>query len=168
MVRLYRRRSAGWEYWECWPEPTGGLFVHRGPAGERGVAERVPPCFLGPDERLAALAERERRHGFREAHPHEMGLVLVHWPAAPALRPRAEAWMRDVLAWRGLGAYVGFEDSAGLTLMGEAVDPELAVDVLSAELGCSGLPENAVIAVSADEDVIHWPPARRGERFDGP
>jgi hypothetical protein len=97
-----------------------------------------------------------------------MGLVLVHWPAAPALRPRAEAWMRDVLGWRGLGAYVGFEDSAGLTLMGEAVDPELAVDVLSAELGCSGLPEDAVIAVSADEDVIHWPPARRGERFDGP
>ena len=144
--------------------------MHRGPAGERGVAERVPPCFVGPEERLAALAERERRHGFREPDPHEMGLVLVHWPAvpAPALRVHAEAWMRDLLGWRGLGAYVGFEDSAGLTIMGEAVDPELAVDVLSAELARSGLPEDAVIAVSADEDVIHWPPARRGEPFDGP
>jgi hypothetical protein len=168
MVRLYRRRSAGWEYWECWPEPAGGLFVHRGVAGERGIAERVPPCAVDAQERLAALVERERRRGFREPDPHQMGLVLVHWPGrAPALR-RAEAWMHDVLGWTGLGAYVGFEGTAGLTIMGEAVDPERAVDVLSADLGRSGLPADAVIAVSADEDVIHWPPARRGERFDGP
>jgi hypothetical protein len=52
--------------------------------------------------------------------------------------------------------------------MGEAIDPELAADVLSRELETSGLPADAVIAVSAAEDVIHWPPARRGEIFDGP
>ena len=76
--------------------------------------------------------------------------------------------MKGVLRWTGLGDYVGFDDSGDLTIMGEAIDPELAADVLSRELEDSGLPADAVIAVSATEDVIHWPPTRRGEIFDGP
>ena len=97
--------------------------------------------------------------------------MLVQWPgerAYGAFHGRAIAWMRDVLAWTGLGDYVGFDDTDDLTLMGEAIDPELAADVLSAGLETSGLPTDALIAISAVEDVIHWPPARRGERFDGP
>jgi hypothetical protein len=76
--------------------------------------------------------------------------------------------MKELLAWTGLGDYVGFDDTDDLTLMGEAIDPELAADVLSAELEASGLPTDALIVLSAVEDVIHWPPFRRGERFDGP
>ena len=168
---LYRRRNAGWEYWEAWPERSGHLLVHRGRAGERGVAERIAVAVGGAEERLAALAARQRRRGFREAEVCELGLVLVQWPgerAHGALHRQAVAWMTDVLAWTGLGEYVGFDDTDDLTLMGEAIDPELAADVLSAELETSGLPTDALIVLSAIEDVIHWPPFRRGERFDGP
>jgi hypothetical protein len=52
--------------------------------------------------------------------------------------------------------------------MGEAIDSERAADVLANELEASGLPTEALIILSAVEDTIHWPPARRGERFDGP
>ena len=171
MVRLYRRRIAKVEYWEAWSDAPGELLVHRGRAGERGVAERIAVAVGGADERLAALIERQRRRGFREAEACALGLVLVQWPGERAhahLHGRAAAWMRDALEWTGLGSYVGFDDSAGLTIMGESIDPERAAEVLSAELERAGLPADAVIAVSAAEDVIHWPPARRGEIFDGP
>ena len=171
MVRLYRRRNAGWEYWEAWPEPSGQLFVHRGRAGERGVAERVPASVLCAEERLAALVEHQLQSGFRRPDVCELGLVLVQWPGERAhahLHRRSVAWMCEVLAWTGLGSYVGFDDSAGLTIMGESVDPELAAEVLSAELEASGLSTQALIAVCTGEDVIHWPPGRRGEPFDAP
>ena len=171
MVRLYRRRNAGWEYWEAWPERSGQVVVHRGRAGERGVAERIPASVLGAEERLAALVRQQLRRGFRAPDLCELGLVLVQWPGERAygrLHGRAVAWMRDVLGWTGLGSYVGFDGSAGLTIMGESIDPELAAEVLSAELDASGLPATALIAVCAGEDVIHWPPARRGEPYDAP
>jgi pantoate kinase len=171
MVRLYRRRIAKVEYWEAWSEAPGELLVHRGRAGERGVAERIAVGVGDDGERLTALAERQRRRGFREAAACELGLVLVQWPGERAygeLHRRAVAWMTEVLAWTGLGDYVGFDDGGDLTLMGEAIDPVLAADVLSRELETSGLPTSALIARSATEDVILWPPARRGERFDGP
>jgi hypothetical protein len=171
MVRLYRRRIATTEYWEAWSAAPGELLVHHGRAGERGIAQRIAVAVGGADERLLALAECQRRRGFREAEPCELGLVLVQWPAELAhgeLHGCAIAWMKEVLRWTGLGDYVGFDDTAGLTLMGEAIDPELAADVLSRELESSSLPTEAVIAVSAAEDVIHWPPTRRGERFDAP
>lgn len=170
MVRLYRRRKAGWEYWEAWPERPGQLLVHRGRAGDRGAAERITVSVLGAEERLAALARDQLRRGFRAPELCELGLVLVQWPGEQAyahLHGRA-AWMRDVLGWTGLGSYIGFDDSAGLTIMGESIDPELAAEVLSAELEPPGLPTDALIATCTGEDVIHWPPARRGERFDGP
>ena len=147
------------------------LLVHRGRAGERGVAERIALAVGSDDERLGALAERQRRRGFREAEPCELGLVLVQWPGERAhgeLHGRAIAWMKDVLAWTALGGYVGFDDTGDLTIMGETIDPELAALVLSRELESSGLPTEALIVLSATEDVILWPPTRRGERFDGP
>ena len=160
------------EYWEAWSEGSGQVVVHRGRAGERGAAERIAVTVGGAEERLdALLAERQRRRGFREAEACELGLVLVQWPGERAhgeLHGRAVAWMKELLAWTGLGDYVGFDDTDDLTLMGEAIDPELAADVLSAELEASGLPTDALIVLSAVEDVIHWPPFRRGERFDGP
>jgi hypothetical protein len=168
---LYRRRNAGWEYWEAWTERSGHLLVHRGRAGERGVAEHVPVSVLGADERLSALVRHQLRLGFRTPDLCELGLVLVQWPGERAcshLHGRAGAWMHDVLGWTGLGSYVGFDGSAGLTIMGESIDPELAVEVLSAELDASGLPAAALIAVCAGKDVIHWPPARRGEPYDAP
>jgi hypothetical protein len=171
MVKLYRRRIAKVEYWEAWSHAPGELFVHRGRAGERGVAERIAVSIGGADERLAAITERQRRRGFREAETCELGLVLVQWPGERAhgeLHGRAVAWMKDVLTWTGLGDYVGFDDTGDLTLMGEAIDPELAADVLSRELESSGLPTDVLIVLSAVEDTILWPPARRGERFDGP
>ena len=171
MVRLYRRRSARIEYWEAWSDPSGGLLVHHGRVGERGIAQRIEVAVGDADERLAALTSRERGRGYREADPCELGLVLVQWPGERAhgeFHGCAIAWMKEALAWTGLGDYVGFDDTAGLTLMGEAIDPELAADVLSRELETSGLPTDALIAVSAAEDTILWPPSRRGERFDGP
>jgi hypothetical protein len=171
MVRLYRRRIAKVEYWEAWSDAPGELLVHRGRAGERGIAERIAVAVGGADERLAALTERQRRRGFREAEACELGLVLVQWPGERAhgeLHGRAVAWMKEVLAWTGLGDYIGFDDSGDLTIMGEAIDSERAADVLANELETSGLPTEALIILSAVEDTIHWPPARRGERFDGP
>ena len=135
------------------------------------MAQRIAVAVGGADERLLALTERQRRRGFREVDSCELGLVLVQFPdelAHGELHGRAIAWMKGVLRWTGLGDYVGFDDSGDLTIMGEAIDPELAADVLSRELEDSGLPADAVIAVSATEDVIHWPPTRRGEIFDGP
>jgi hypothetical protein len=171
MVRLYRRRIAKTEYWEAWSAAPGELLVHHGRAGERGIAQRIAVAVGGADERLVALADGQRRRGFREAEPCELGLVLVQWPDERAhgeFPGCAIAWMKEVLAWTGLGDYVGFDDSCGMTLMGEAIDPELAADVLSRELESSDLPTEAVIAVSAAEDTILWPPSRRGEPFDGP
>ncbi len=170
MVRLYKRGIAGLEYWEAWADAAGTLLVHRGRVGERGTAESLAPCAVDPGERLAALVASRRRLGFREPEMCELGLVLVQWPTdrPSVLRPTAEAWMCEVLGWTGLGGYVGFDDSSGLTIMGESVDPELAADVLSAGLEGSELPDDAVIAVCADEDVILWPPDRRGEPFDAP
>jgi predicted DNA-binding WGR domain protein len=168
MVRLYRRRIARIDYWEAWSELPGQILVHHGRVGERGVAQRIAVAVGTADERLAALAERQRRRGFREAEACELGLVLVQFPGHGGLDRRAIAWMGEVLSWTGLGDYVGFDDSGDLTLMGEAIDAELAADVLSRELGTSGLPADAVIAVSAVEDTVLWPPSRRGERFDGP
>ena len=171
MVRLYRRRIARVEYWEAWTGLPGELVVHRGRAGERGVAERIAVAVGDAEERLAVLADRQRRRGFRKAEACELGLVLVQWPGERAhgeLHGRAIAWMKDVLAWTGLGDYIGFDDSGDLTIMGEAIDAELAAEVLADELETSGLPTEALIVLSAVEDTIHWPPARRGERFDGP
>ena len=171
MVRLHRRRIARVEYWEAWSDGAGQLLVHHGWIGERGLAQRIAVAVGGAEERLLALTERQRRRGFREVDACELGIVLIQWPGELAFgefHGRAIGWLKDVLAWTGLGDYVGFDDSAGLTLMGEAIDPELAVDVLSRELEASGLPTDALIAISALEDVIHWPPARRGERFDAP
>jgi len=170
-VRLYRRRNARLDYWEAWPDGPRRLLVHHGRVGSRGVAERISVMVGSADERLAALAGHQRHRGFHEVDACEFGLVLVQFPDERAhgeLHGHAIAWMKDVLRWTGLGDYVGFDDSGDLTIMGEAVDPELAADVLSRELETSGLPADAVIAVSAAEDVIHWPPARRGEIFDGP
>ena len=135
------------------------------------MAQRIAVAVGGADERLLALTERQRRRGFREVDTCELGLVLVQWPGEPAhgvLLRHAIAWMTEVLGWTGLGDYVGFDDSGDLTIMGEAIDPELAAEVLSGELGASKLPPDAVIAVSAAEDTILWPPGRRGETFDGP
>jgi hypothetical protein len=135
------------------------------------VAERIAVTVGGAEERLRALAEIQRRRGFREAGACELGVVLVQWPGERAhgvLHRQAIAWMTDVLAWTGLGEYVGFDDTGDLTIMGEAIDPELAAEVLATELGTSGLPTDALIVLSAVEDTILWPPARRGERFDGP
>ena len=170
-MRLYRRRNARLDYWEAWADAPGGLLVHHGRAGSRGAAERISVAVGGAEERLAALAERQRRRGFREVDTCELGLVLVQWPGERAhgvLHRHAVAWMTEVLAWTGLGEYVGFDDTDDLTIMGETVDPELAADVLSAELETSSLPTDALIILSAIEDVILWPPTRRGERFDGP
>ena len=171
MVRLYRRRSARIEYWEAWSDAPGQLLVHHGRAGERGIAQRFAVAVGDADERLAALTARQRGRGYREADPCELGLVLVQWPGERGhgvLLHHAIAWMTEVLSWTGLGDYVGFDDTEDLTIMGEAIDPELAADVLSGELETSGLPTDALIAVSATEDTILWPPSRRGERFDGP
>ena len=168
---MYRRRNARLDYWEAWPDAPGRLLVHHGRVGERGAAQRISVSVGGADERLAALVVRQLRRGFRELAECELGLVLVQWPGERAhgeFHGRAVAWMREVLSWTGLGDYVGFDDSGDLTLMGEAVDPLLAADVLSRELETSGLPTDALIVLSAVEDVILWPPARRGERFDGP
>ena len=98
-----------------------------------------------------------------------MRLVLVQWQSgSPALLRRAQAWMDESLGWTGLGAYVGFEDTDALTIMGETVNAGLAVEVLAAGLPGSGLPEDAVIAVCTGDDVIAWPPARVGEPFQSP
>ena len=135
------------------------------------MAGSVSAAWRSGSTSPSALTARQRRRGYREIDSCELGIVLVQWPdelALGELHGRAIAWLKEVLAWTGLGDYVGFDDSAGLTLMGEAVDPELAADVLSRELETSDLPTDALIAVSALEDVIHWPPARRGERFDAP
>jgi len=135
------------------------------------MAQRIAVAVGGADERLLALTEGQRRRGFREVDSCELGLVLVQFPEELAhgeLHGRAIAWMKGVLRWTGLGDYVGFDDSGDLTIMGEAIDAELAADVLARELGTSGLPADAVIAVAAVEDTILWPPSRRGERFDGP
>ena len=48
------------------------------------------------------------------------------------------------------------------------VAERIAVTVGGAELETSGLPTEALIVLSAVEDTIHWPFARRGGRFDGP
>ena len=70
---LYRRRNAGWEHWEAWPERSGQRLVHRGRSGERGVAEHVPVSVLGAEDRLTALvlppgaASRSTRHSARMA-----------------------------------------------------------------------------------------------------
>ena len=159
------------EYWEAWSDAPGQLLVHHGRVGERGLAQRIAVAVGGADERLAALEERQRLRGYREIEACKLGLVLVQFPDEPAhgeLHGRAIAWMKDVLRWTGLGDYVGFDDTSDLTIMGEAVDAELAADVLARELETSDLPRDAVIALSATEDVIHWPPTRRGEIFDGP
>ena len=159
------------EYWEAWSDAPGQLLVHHGRVGERGIAQRITVAIGDADERLAALAGRQRGRGYREVDTCELGLVLVQFPDEPAhgeLHDRAIAWMTEVLRWTGLGDYVGFDDSGDLTIMGEAIDAELAADVLSQELDTSGLPTEAVIAVSSTQDVIHWPPTRRGEIFDGP
>jgi len=107
----------------------------------------------GADERLTALAARQRRRGFREAEACDLGLVLVQWPGERPhgeLHGRAIAWMKEVLPWTGLGDYIGFDDTGDLTIMARRSTP------------------SSPPTLSAVEDTIHWPPARRGERFDGP
>ena len=167
MVRLHRSTRDGLAYWEAWRDGAGQLVLHHGRAGERGHAERLPAGPCGADERLAALVAGQRRRGYRELEHCEMRLVLVQWEyGSRALLRRAQAWMHETLSWTGLGAYVGYDDSGALTIMGETADARLAVRVLAAGLPGSGLPEDAVIAVCADEDVIAWPPARVGEPLD--
>jgi hypothetical protein len=169
MVRLYRSTRDGPAYWEAWRDRAGRLVVHHGRVGERGHAEHLPagPCCA--DERLAALVAGQRRRGYRELEHCEMRLVLVQWETGTrALLRRAQVWVDEALGWTGLGAYVGYEHSGALTIMGETVHAGLAVRVLAAGLPDSGLPEDAVIAVCADEDVIAWPPARVGEALDAP
>ena len=140
MVRLYRSTRDGLAYWEAWRDGAGQLVLHHGRAGERGHAERLPagPCGA------------QRESGSR------------------ALLRRAQAWMDEALSWTGLGAYVGYEHGGALAIMGESVHAGLAVRVLAAGLPGSGLPEDALIAVCAGEDVIAWPPARVGEALDAP
>jgi hypothetical protein len=169
MVRLYRRTRNGLAYWEAWRDGAGQLVVHHGRAGERGHAEHLPagPCRAG--ERLAARVARQRRRGYRELEHCEMRLVLVQWETGSrALLRSAQAWVDETLSWTGLGAYVGYEHSRALTIMGESVHAGLAVRVLAAGLPGSGLPADAVIAVCAGEDLIAWPPARVGEPLDKP
>ena len=128
-VRLHRRRIGKIEYWEAWTDAAGSLVVHRGRVGERGgrradrgrrSAARTSACARSPVPSAVAASA--------EAEACELGLVLVQFPGERAygrFHGRAIAWLRDVLGWTGLGEYIGFDDGGDLTLMGEAIDPEL-------------------------------------------
>ena len=145
------------------------LVLHHGRAGERGHAERLPAGPCGAGERLAALAARQRRCGYRELEHCEMRL-----PCSSSGRA-ARALFCGAPGVDGRGAVLdgprrlrGYEHDGALTIMGESVHAGLAVRVLAAGLAGSVLPEDALIAVSAGEDVIAWPPARVGEALDAP
>ncbi len=74
---LYRRRNAGWEHWEAWPERSGQLLVHRGRSGERGVAEHIPVSVFGAEDRLTALALRPGAASRSTRHSPRMHCATV-------------------------------------------------------------------------------------------
>ena len=140
MIKLYRKNSAGIEYWETW-ENKGEHTVHRGQAGDRGKSETVRGSFFRSAEKIveAQIAEK-KKEGFQEIDDLETLMIEYAVEGMGTTedldkRHRLEERMNETLGWTGLGNCDGGSIGSGtMEVCCLVVDFIVAAKVVSADL----------------------------------
>lgn len=140
MIKLYRKNSAGIEYWEAW-ENDGKHTVHWGQLGARGQSETIRGSFLRSSEKIVAtqIAEK-RKEGFQENE--DLETLMIEYAVDGmgtsedlAKRHALEDRMNETLGWTGLGHCDGGSIGSGtMEVCCLVVDFEIAAKVVSADL----------------------------------
>lgn len=174
MLKLYRRSSTKFEYWEAWSDRRV-ITMHWGVVGTTGETREVT---LQPKQRpegaIAKLAEALKAGGFAEIDIDQHDMLIVQYKiqgmgteADVARRHDIEALLNDKIGWLGAGLVDGGDiGSNEMNIFAFVVDGPLiakcVVDILREHNHLDG----AVIAVRAagqENEVVVWPEGFTGK-----
>lgn len=140
MIKLYREKPEGIEYWETW-EHEGVHTVHWGRLGERGQSEKVRDSFFRSAEKVVAgRIEEKLREGFHETG--DQNVLLIEYAIAGMgtaedldKRHRLENRMNETLGWTGLGHSDGGSSGSGtMEVCCLVVNFDIAAKIIAADL----------------------------------
>lgn len=140
MIKLYRKNSAGIEYWETW-ENDREHTVHWGQAGNRGQSETLRGTFFRSAERaVAAQIAEKRKEGFQEIEALQTLMIEYAVEGMGTTedldkRHRLEEHMNETLGWTGLRECDGGSIGSGtMEVCCLVVDFEIAAKVVATDL----------------------------------
>jgi hypothetical protein len=167
MLKLYKKDPDATLYWEAWDEEEE-IVIHFGELGKTGETNTIPlPEFEPPEAAIHREAQLARDAGFHEIEHEDLYELIVRYPVKNKggledleVAYRLEEILNDALGWTGLGYCDMHELSAEhIDVYNYVVDPKIAIQPLIADLGCSGLLDELVIAYQDKNEqfVVVWP-----------
>lgn len=164
MLKLYKKTSAGVDYWEAWQDDNM-LVVHSGALGQIGETSRVP--YSRDAKRVVeSQIERLQSQNYTKIENEAFFVLSIEyqlgsWGSSADLekRHKVEELLDDCLGWTGLGHCTGGQIGSGsMEVFCGVVDPFIALDSILETLRQNNFLEDAVIAVKVDDDFkVLWP-----------
>jgi hypothetical protein len=175
MLKLYRRRQDGHDYWEAW-DADGKVTIHWGQLGETGETRTIPTTFFRSAKKIIETESKlPRTEGYREIEIDDHYQVVVqyqlgsNWGTDDDLKTRheIESIFNECFGWTGNGMCDGGDIGSGMmNIFSYVVDPTIALRTMRNELSSRGLLDSAIIAVrEGDEYRVVWPENFSGDFF---
>lgn len=143
MLKLFKNIDGKLHYWETWENDEEKAIVHWGVVGETGEDKEVMSSFFSSfNKHIQKEVDKKVKEGYSEFDEDEMIFFEIEYKVEGFgteedldKRHSLEAYLNEVLGWRGLGHVDGGSIGSGTMEVGcVVVDFDIAKQVIEEEL----------------------------------